>query len=100
MTRVIYRTINDQPLQGRAGFESVLRTDSLNHARLSRRDLPSLILYGIATRATIRDGLEPTIYYKVQPLAVLEAGTGAKAGTRLGGGSSRWLYAESTAIAS
>eukprot|EP00965_Chrysotila_dentata_P164175 5420979-Pleurochrysis_carterae.AAC.1 len=59
----MFKTSTEQPLQSRgpARFESVVRTDTLNHARLSRRALPLLILYGIATRATIRDGLEPTI---------------------------------------
>eukprot|EP00965_Chrysotila_dentata_P149676 4942676-Pleurochrysis_carterae.AAC.1 len=49
------------------GFESVVWTDSLNHARLSWRVLTILILYGIATRASIRVGKEPTIKYKIQP---------------------------------
>eukprot|EP00965_Chrysotila_dentata_P123369 4077214-Pleurochrysis_carterae.AAC.1 len=42
---MIYRTCTEQPLKGRARFESVVRTDSFNHARLSRRALQFLILY-------------------------------------------------------
>eukprot|EP00965_Chrysotila_dentata_P224505 6194213-Pleurochrysis_carterae.AAC.1 len=58
--RTDLQILPEQPLKGRAMFESVVGIDSLNLARLSRRVLPHLILYGIATRATIRDGLEPT----------------------------------------
>eukprot|EP00965_Chrysotila_dentata_P078144 2576524-Pleurochrysis_carterae.AAC.1 len=71
------------------GFESVVWTNSLNHARLSWRVLTILILYGIATRASIRSGKEPTIKYRIQPVGELGAGTGARAETRLGGGSGK-----------
>eukprot|EP00965_Chrysotila_dentata_P230375 6197738-Pleurochrysis_carterae.AAC.1 len=49
------------------GFESVFMTDSFSHARLSWRALQILILYGIAARATVRDGQGPTINFKIQP---------------------------------
>eukprot|EP00965_Chrysotila_dentata_P110748 3659379-Pleurochrysis_carterae.AAC.1 len=55
----------EDPLEGRARFESVARIDSFNHARLSWRVLPILILYRETTKASIWGGTEPTIKYKI-----------------------------------
>eukprot|EP00965_Chrysotila_dentata_P225524 6194818-Pleurochrysis_carterae.AAC.6 len=38
-------SITEQPLEGRARFESVVRTDPLNHAGLSWRALQDQIFY-------------------------------------------------------
>eukprot|EP00965_Chrysotila_dentata_P013940 462422-Pleurochrysis_carterae.AAC.2 len=70
---MIYKYRTEQPLQGRARFESVARINSFNQARLSWRAFPNLILYGGSYQSYHPGGQERRVDIKYIP-----SGAGSK----------------------